>query len=555
MSFIQENEDVNKTHIDAIKLLEGALQKMDSIILSEPTNTHLPNSPDTDKVSNNNLDQKKNENCEHLESFKLQVSMLNDQVDILLRKLNHLEKYLSQQNELRLKAEKRLCEEIDAKSRLEIEKLEAMALLTNLKLENVKLSKENMELKELLIINLNNSNFQRSKSHGPRFYSSLPRHILSKNKELKDNDNNNITPLNDITESCANLFGNSSQFDKFSSAPNLIDVEIKGQHSQISRKNQNYLITNSNLLQQNSNVPFSQWDRKLLFEWFSNLRLEYILNQSKSWPILGSDLLSASFKEIDEKIHFNHWLHRKKLILEIQCEKNRENVFVNDKYLLKARFLNTAWVLHWLDDIGLPQYKESFSQAAVNGTVLHRLTKDDFLTMQNVNSELHLSSLRCGIKVLRENQFDPECLTRRSNSNNSEDNHNLSLWTTHRVMEWLCFVNLAEYASNLRGSGVHGGLIVYDDRFTSDLLADILFIQQNKTLLRRHLSIQFNELIGTDLNKKKRDVQSQAKFKPLTMSSRVKGQKKSQFSLKRKKNYNEMIIGDLICPLENEPKL
>lgn len=36
--------------------------------------------------------------------------MLNNQVDILLRKLNHLEKYLLQQSELKQKVENRLQE-------------------------------------------------------------------------------------------------------------------------------------------------------------------------------------------------------------------------------------------------------------------------------------------------------------------------------------------------------------------------------------------------------------------------------------------------------------
>jgi len=45
-----------------------------------------------------------------LESFELQVSMLNNQVDTLLKKLNHLEQYLSQQSELRQIAENRLQE-------------------------------------------------------------------------------------------------------------------------------------------------------------------------------------------------------------------------------------------------------------------------------------------------------------------------------------------------------------------------------------------------------------------------------------------------------------
>jgi len=92
-------------------------------------------------------------------------------------------------------------------------------------------------------------------------------------------------------------------------------------------------------------------------------------------------------------------LHRKKLILAIQCERDQNQLFEEDKYLSKARYLNTAWVLQWLDDIGLPQFKDPFTQAAIDGILLHRLTKTDFLMMQNGNSDLHFSSLRCGIKV------------------------------------------------------------------------------------------------------------------------------------------------------------
>jgi len=98
-------------------------------------------------------------------------------------------------------------------------------------------------------------------------------------------------------------------------------------------------------------------------------------------------------------LNFQHWLHRKKLILAIQFEKDPNKLFDEDKYLARARYLNTSWVLQWLDDIGLPQYKEPFSQASIDGTLLHRLTKDDFLMMQFGNSDLHFSSLRYGIKV------------------------------------------------------------------------------------------------------------------------------------------------------------
>ena len=36
--------------------------------------------------------------------------------------------------------------------------------------------------------------------------------------------------------------------------------------------------------------------------------------------------------------------------------------------------------------------------------------------------------------------------------------------TNLRVMEWLRHVDLSEYAPNLRGSGVHGALLVFEAR-------------------------------------------------------------------------------------------
>ena len=57
------------------------------------------------------------------------------------------------------------------------------------------------------------------------------------------------------------------------------------------------------------------------------------------------------------------------------------------------------------------------------------------------------------------------------------------------MMEWLRHVDLSEYAPNLRGSGVHGALLVHEKKFTSEILAGILSIPPSKTLLRRHLSL------------------------------------------------------------------
>ena len=85
--------------------------------------------------------------------------------------------------------------------------------------------------------------------------------------------------------------------------------------------------------------------------------------------------------------------------------------------------------------------------------------------------------------MLRSCNFDPTCLKRRSSAvpgmnrkefseygdvtaentaqNQKSTNPNdIVYWTNHRVMEWLRSVDLSEYAPNLRGSGVHGALMV-----------------------------------------------------------------------------------------------
>lgn len=138
-------------------------------------------------------------------------------------------------------------------------------------------------------------------------------------------------------------------------------------------------------------------------------------------------------------------------------------------------------------------------------------------------------SIRRAIQIMRENNWHPNCLVRRSfiqqthNDTYSQiDSKNVRLWTSHRVMEWLREVNLAEYAPNLRGAGVHGALLVYDDRFTDALLADSLSIPSTKTLIRRHLFMQFNDLLGREIIQRKRQAETTLGYQPLTPISKIK---------------------------------
>lgn len=264
-------------------------------------------------VLNNFIQQKNHDDSSgDLESFELQVSVLNNQVDTLLKKLNHLEKYLSQQSELRQIAENRLQEELILKSKLEMEKLEVIAMLTNLKLVNVRLTKENMDLKEMLMNNQGTqdvvpapetikSQFHRSKNYGSsRFYCSLPRQTISKIKNEIKNHNTEI--LNDITESCVDL--RKSQFDKCSSAPNLVDSKNKYQNEEILENNSSIFSSTKIYSFQKSNLPFEEWNRQELYDWFTQQGINYVLQDSKLCPTSGKELISMSIRDIDEKFKF-----------------------------------------------------------------------------------------------------------------------------------------------------------------------------------------------------------------------------------------------------------
>jgi hypothetical protein len=235
--------------------------------------------------------------------------------------------------------------------------------------------------------------------------------------------------------------------------------------------------------QEKSMKSFKDWDIDMLIDWFDDLGLDYCIEPAKKWLKNGGELLTCAPQDIDKELNLRSPLHRKKILLAMADAADQDN----DDMLRNAGKLDTTWVLRWLDDIGLPQHKDEFLAARVDGRVLHRLTIDDLVQM-HVSSTLHFASLRRGIQLLREQNFNPECLIRRLGE---IDKDKIVFWTSHCIMEWLRMVDLAEYAPNLRGSGVHGSLMVNEVKFNAELLADLLSIPASKTLLRRHLQTHF----------------------------------------------------------------
>lgn len=250
--------------------------------------------------------------------------------------------------------------------------------------------------------------------------------------------------------------------------------------------------------------------------WLEELGLDAYESDARRWLKNGAkELLTASPVDIEKELNIKSILHRKKIILAISDIAGKND---NDELIKNSGKLDTAWVLKWLEDIGLPQYKDSMMLARMDGRMLHKLTMDDLATL-HISSALHVASLRRGIQIMRESLWDPNCLIRRSSG---EDNEKIALWTAHRVMEWLEAIDLAEYTPNLRGAGVHGALICYEPKFTSELLAEMLSIPPSKTLLRRHLALHFSELIGRDIIQAKRDAENTLGYVPLTITSKIK---------------------------------
>ncbi|KAF1665583.1 Liprin-beta-2, partial [Aptenodytes patagonicus] len=289
------------------------------------------------------------------------------------------------------------------------------------------------------------------------------------------------------------------------------------------------------------NAPFAQWSTERVCNWLEDFGLGQYVIFARQWVTSGHTLLTATPQDMEKEMGIKHPLHRKKLVLAIKS--------INAKQDEKSAQLDHIWVTRWLDDIGLPQYKDQFHESRVDGRMLQYLTVNDLLFLK-VTSQLHHLSIKCAIHVLHVNGFNPHCLRRRPVEENNVSPSEVVQWSNHRVMEWLRSVDLAEYAPNLRGSGVHGGLIILEPRFNGDTLAMLLNIPPQKTLLRRHLTTNFNVLIGPEAQQEKREITESTAYTPLTTTAKVRPKKLgfSHFGNLRKKKFDEST--DYICPID-----
>ncbi|XP_056909289.1 liprin-beta-2b isoform X8 [Takifugu flavidus] len=292
----------------------------------------------------------------------------------------------------------------------------------------------------------------------------------------------------------------------------------------------------------NLKMPFGKWSGEQVCEWLEEIGLGQYVVIARHWVASGQTLLSATPQDLERELVLKNPLHRKKLQLAIKT--------IVSKQPEKSAELDYIWVTRWLDDIGLPQYKDQFNEGRVDGQMLQYLTVNDLLYLK-VTSQLHHLSIKCAIHVLHVNKFHPNCLRRRPGNENQFTPSEVVQWSNHRVMEWLRSVDLAEYAPNLRGSGVHGGLIMLEPRFNLDTLAMLLNIPPQKTLLRRHLATNFNNLVGAQAQQEKREYTQAAGYTPLSITAKVKPKKLGFSNLTHLRRRRSDESTDYVCPVES----
>ncbi|XP_039745592.1 liprin-beta-1 isoform X4 [Pararge aegeria] len=515
------------------------------------------------------------------ESLQLQVQVLSEQIAAQTEKMADLERSLHDTRQRLDDTDQRLQKEMLQRSSLETQKLELLSKLSEVRLRAVERGlversppPEPAPVARPAPPRTPPANYGRQIERNTHMYSSLPRSSVLSSEARVAFGKNNMVVARGRGHSVPNLAEKDEAIPRGSPSPSLREVRsrlgsgggVRLEGDELSRSS----LRASAPRQRPLTMPWQttdvrHWDCETTCGWLESLGLESYVGLARTWLNASPDarglLASASHSAIEKELAIKHPLHKKKIVLALNDLLGGHG----DPLLTAAGRLDTAWTLRWLEDVGVCGARAAAADAALDGRGLHRLTHTDLHTHLRVAHALHALSIRRGIQVLRDNKFNPETMIRRApeaevvevsvegeQETAKTPAAELARWSSHRVMQWLKEIDLAEYAPNLRGAGVHGGLMLLEPRFTAELLAALLNIPANKTLLRRHLTQRFNDLLGRDVIQQKRNAEQTLGYQPLTATTKYKVPKKSQFSLKRKKSKDDLELGELVCPLHDD---
>ncbi|CAG9824872.1 unnamed protein product [Phaedon cochleariae] len=252
------------------------------------------------------------------------------------------------------------------------------------------------------------------------------------------------------------------------------------------------------LLREAGSIPMDRWRASTVLAWLEialgmsqyGVRCAENIKSGKIGPLHGQVLLELSDLELECGLGLTHPMHRKKIRLAIEEHRNPAMI----RYPGIAQ-LGHTWVCgEWLPDLGLSQYSENFAVNMVDARMLEHLSKKELEKYLAVTRKFHQASIVHGIHLLRIMKYDRQALALRRHQCENVDADPL-VWTNQRFIRWARSIDLAEYAENLKDSGVHGGLVVLEPSFNGDTMATALGIPASKNIIRRHLTAELESLV------------------------------------------------------------
>ncbi|CAH1256992.1 PPFIBP1 [Branchiostoma lanceolatum] len=171
-------------------------------------------------------------------------------------------------------------------------------------------------------------------------------------------------------------------------------------------------------------TPFAKWDPDQVCQWLHEQGLGMYVANARHYVKRGETLLRSSPHDLERELGIKNYLHRKKLQLALQA--------IGSEDTSKMGELDHNWVTRWLDDVGLPQYKDPFNEARIDGRMLNYMTVDDLFKL-NVTNVLHHLSFKRAIQVLRLQNFEPNCLRRRPTEETWQDGVDVLVRARRRV--------------------------------------------------------------------------------------------------------------------------
>ena len=381
--------------------------------------------------------------------LSLQMRAMSDKLVSQTDKVQHLQQNLQQKSVDLRNTEDQVHLELLSRSGLETRKLELMTEMSALKLKQTEVERENSELRrklELLEVSesLNNNGTTVTTNMSQKLREGTPsrgatsyfqengggvfRTSLYSCKEKSPGSRIVMQPAvaaprpRAQTPIVTKPRGLRKILNKLRRA-NSVNVPQSRQEPQTARLSS---ISCESLASSGSTASsFQSWEAESLCSWFDSLGLYMYTPEIMRKVKDGQHLINlCSTNELAAQLGIKNVLHQKKICLAVEAHRNK----LSDK----SGNLDHTWVTRWLEDLGLPQYKDSFLEARVDGRVLDKLTDSDLMSLK-ISNELHQLSVKCGVRLLRENKFDPSCLKRRSTpGEKSKFDDEIVFWTNHR---------------------------------------------------------------------------------------------------------------------------